>query len=322
MRIALVLGCSLSAALAAPESAKLPSDKQPSAKEIADSRKAFEEKLKPQRGDVSLRDGLAKLHVPGNYVFYPPESASAILVDAWGNPPESAAKVLGMLFPAEPSPLAPDSWGIVITFDEDGYVKDDDAEKMDYSALLKQMQKDTEDANKERKEAGYGEVHLLGWAAQPRYDKASYKLYWAKELQFGDSPDHTLNYNIRALGRRGVLVLNAVSGKSQLATVEAAMPDVLKFVEFSDGHRYSDFVPSVDTVATYGIGALVAGKIVAKVGMLKWIVGLLIAGKKFAVLGVVALGGLIAKLYRRITGKAPVEEATPSPSEDTGISPQ
>jgi hypothetical protein len=38
---------------------------------------------------------------------------------------------------------------------------------------------------------------------------------------FGSEGDHTLNYNIRILGRRGVLVLNAVSGMKQLDAIRA-----------------------------------------------------------------------------------------------------
>ena len=53
----------------------------------------------------------------------------------------------------------------------------------------------------------------------PSYDAAAHKLYWAKELMFGTDMDHTLNYNIRVLGRRGVLVLNAVAEMKQLAVI-------------------------------------------------------------------------------------------------------
>ena len=64
-------------------------------------------------------------------------------------------------------------------------------------------------ANEEREKQGFERVTLIGWAEPPSYDAAAHKLYWAKELAFADNPDHTLNYNIRVLGRRGVLVLNA-----------------------------------------------------------------------------------------------------------------
>ena len=57
----------------------------------------------------------------------------------WGNPEESAEGVLGMLVPADISPLADSGWAVVITYDEDGYVDDKGAESIDYTALLKEM---------------------------------------------------------------------------------------------------------------------------------------------------------------------------------------
>jgi uncharacterized membrane-anchored protein len=35
-------------------------------------------------------------------------------------------------------------------------------------------------------------VTLGGWAEPPSYDKATHKMYWAKELAFGTG-EHTLN---------------------------------------------------------------------------------------------------------------------------------
>lgn len=122
------------------------------------------------------------------------------------------------------SPIAKGGWGVVITYEEDGYVKDDDASKINYGELLAEMQKEASEANEARKKEGYPAVEIVGWAAPPRYDESAKKRYWAKELKFGDSSENTLNYNIRALGRRGVLVLNAVAGKSQLGIVEQQMP--------------------------------------------------------------------------------------------------
>jgi uncharacterized membrane-anchored protein len=194
--------------------------------------------------------------------------------------------------------MAPDSWAVIMSFDEDGYVKDDDAEKIDYDDLLKDMQEGTEADNQERAKEGYPPLHLVGWAEKPRYDKAGNKLFWAKELRFGESEENTLNYNVRALGRRGVLVLNAVSGMGALDKVKVGMQALQPAVEFNEGHRYAEFDPKIDKVAAYGIAGLVAGTLLAKGGMLKVLIAALIAGKKFVIIGVVAIGALLAKFLR------------------------
>ena len=267
-------------------------------------------KLKFQNGEVKLKDGLATLKLPANFHYLDPDQTDTVLVKLWGNPPRQK-KTLGMLFPAEIGPADPESWGVVITYDEDGYVKDDEAASINYDDLLKEMKEGMRKGNQERIKQGYEAIELIGWAAPPRYDKAAHKLYWAKELSFGGGPEHTLNYDIRALGRRGVLSLNAVASIDQLQAIEKDMREVLSFVEFNEGHRYGDYVAGVDKVAAYGIGALIAGTVAAKAGLFKLLLGALIAGKKFVIIALAALAAFLKKLF---SGRRK-EETEPSAAE-------
>ncbi len=255
----------------------------------------FESQLKYERGQITLPGGIATLNVPDNFRYLSPEQADRLLVEAWGNPP--GTKTLGMLFPSEVSPLTDEGWGVVITFQDDGYVEDDDANKINYDELLTQMKEGTAAENKERKEKGYEAINLVGWAAHPHYDQATHKLYWAKELSFEGNPENTLNYDIRVLGRRGVLSFNAVASMDKLPAIESNMQEVLSFAEFNAGHRYADFSSGTDKVAAYGIGALIAGSVAAKAGLFKVALGLLIAAKKFLILGLVAVAAFVRKLF-------------------------
>lgn len=257
----------------------------------------FEAQLKYQQGQIVLQDGLATLQVPAEFRYLNSEQTEQVIV-AWGNPPDN--ETLGMILPADRGVLSDDGWAVIITYDADGYVKDDEAEKINYAELLQQMQEDVKASNVERVQHGYKNVELIGWATPPHYDQTTHKLYWAKELKFGDSPENTLNYNIRVLGRRGVLVLNAVSSMAQLPMIDKKMQEVLAFVDFNDGHRYTDFNPSVDKVAAYGLGALIAGKVAAKAGLFKVLLGFLLAAKKFVLLALIGLGVFFKKLYVKI----------------------
>jgi uncharacterized membrane-anchored protein len=251
--------------------------------------------LRFQRGEVVLKNGLATLKVPEGVEFLDGRDAHTVLVKLWGNPP--MPDPLGLLMPVNTGPLSPDSWAVIITYEEEGYVKDKDAEKIDYADLLKQMQKDTRAANTEREKQGYPSIDLVGWAAPPHYDKAAHKLYWAKQLKFGGGNEDTLNYNIRILGRRGVLVLNAVAAMAQLPEIEKNAPKILAAIDFNPGNRYADFSEaSGDKVASYGIAALVAGGVAAKLGLFKGLWVLLLGAKKFVIIGVVALTAFIRKL--------------------------
>ncbi len=224
------------------------------------------ESLDYQQGMITIGRGMAQLDVGENFYFLNAKDANYVLSTLWGNPP--SPDTLGMLFPAEYTPLDSDNWGIEIYFEDIGYVADDDAAGYDYAALLREMQSDTRAENGWRRDNGYPTIELVGWAAEPRYDQVGRQLYWAKELAFQGDETNTLNYNIRALGRKGVLNLNFIADIGALDEVEAALPSVLNMVTFTEGNRYADFNPSMDKVAAVGIGGLIAGKVLTKTGFL------------------------------------------------------
>ena len=273
-------------------------------------REAFNEKLPWQTGDVSVGDGAATLRMADDFRFLDAEQARHVLVDLWGNPPEAATGVLGMVFPAGSGPATKGGWGVVVTYDKDGWVSDEDAAQIDYDALLSNMKQGIAAANEERKKQGFHTIELLGWAEPPHYDAAAHKLYWAKRIAFEGADRETLNYNIRVLGRHGVLVLNAVSGADQLDAIKGDMERLLPLVDFNDGHRYADYVPGKDKAAEYGLAALIAGgaAVALKGGLLKWLIGGLIAFKKVIVVGAV---GAAAGVRRFFTGRSSSPQDTP-----------
>lgn len=248
---------------------------------------ALDASFEYQTGTIALGDGLATLNLPDSLRYMDPANAERLLVEGWGNP--SGSNTLGMIVPAGSSPLAAEGWGVVVSYDEEGYVSDEDADGIDYDTMLEEMQAATEEENAARAEQGFEQVELVGWAERPRYEKASHKLFWAKELAFEGSPTHTLNYGVRVLGRRGVLVLNAVASMDQLAMIQSEMPGVIAAAEFVEGNRYADYQPGTDPIAAYGLAALVAGGVAAKSGLLTKVVALVLAGKKLLIPALLAV---------------------------------
>lgn len=264
--------------------------------------------LRYRTGEIKLAGGLATLKLPDGYRYLDPEQSETVLTSFWGNPPGDLS--LGMIWAPGQDPLGAGSWAVIIRSEEDGYVKDDDAEKIDYDDLLKNMKKSTEERNAERVKQGYPAMHLVGWAEKPYYDKDAHKLHWAKEIRFEGSERNSLNYEIRILGRRGVLVLTAVATTDELQTVKAGMPAVLGAVEFDPGNRYSEFDPKIDKVATYGIAALVAGGVLAKVGFFKLLLVGLLAAKKFIVIGVLAVVAFFRRLFKGPPAQKEIADVT------------
>ena len=252
-----------------------------------------------QTGTMDLLDKLARLHVPEGYKFLDAEQSQYVLTELWGNPPDE--QTLGMLFPENTSPISEDfTYAIEISYVEDGYITDEDATALDYEGLLDEMRKDIREANEKRQSLGYTAVELEGWAAAPYYDQENKKLHWAKELSFAGDTEHTLNYNIRILGRKGFLMLNIIGDMSVLPQVQNDKDKILASVDFQDGYKYSDFNPRIDKVAAYGIGGLIAGKMLVKAGLFA---GLL----KFWKLIIAGIAGLLIFLKKKILGTSAAE---------------
>ena len=87
--------------------------------------------------------------------------------------------------------------------------------------------------------------------------------------------------------------MNFVAGMDDLPTIKGVIPAVMAMPEFEQGFRYADFVPGTDKVAAYGIGGLIAGKVLAKAGALAVALAFL---KKGWILIIVAGGWLLKQL--------------------------
>jgi uncharacterized membrane-anchored protein len=280
------------------------------AKEPGDTAQMIENELKRldsiensfnyKTGKIEIGSGIATINVPSTFKYLGPSEAKYVIEDLWGNPKSSDAP-LGMIFPANTHPTYGGGYAFIIQFENIGYVKDADADKINYDDLLKDLKESSVKENEERKKQNVFTMDLLGWAAKPYYDKNKKVLHWAKEYSIPGAEQHTLNYDIRILGRKGVLTLQAVSGMDQLDSVNNHIGDVLGMVNFKEGNRYGDFDSKTDEVAAWTIGGLVAGKVLAKVGFFAIIMKFL----KFIIIGIALAGGAIWKF---ITGKKKKQE--------------
>lgn len=248
-----------------------------------------------QSGAIPIADGVATVNIPTGFKFLDAAQSRSVLVDVWGNPPDAAEGVYGMIF-KEGSGVFADTYTFVIEYDPMGYVSDEDADDIDYDELLTELQNDSRAANEQRRAMGYDGLELVGWASPPYYDKDRKVLHWAKELHADSAEVNTLNYNVRVLGRKGVLILNAIGSMEQLPGVKEGIPAVLSMATFNEGYTYGEFDSNVDEVAAWTVGGLIAGKVLAKAGILALIL-------KNIKLVIIALGAAGAAAWKFIGGR-------------------
>lgn len=263
---------------------------------------AFLKELHPQTGDVRIPEAKAVLHLGERYYFLPPAEAKRVLVEAWGNPPSQGDGVLGLV--VEQGRNVFDSpWAAVITYEDTGHVSDSKAKEEDYATVLKDMQESQEAANPEREKAGYPAMHLAGWAQPPSYDAASHSLIWARELQVAGQGTNALNYDVRLLGRTGVLSLNMLSEMPLLGDVRTAAGDFGKAVTFEPGASYADFNASTDKAAEYGLAGLVAGGVAVAAAKKLGFLALILKFGKVILIGIAAAGAAVVGFFRKLFGR-------------------
>lgn len=285
--------------------------------------------VKPHTGSVPLPQAAATLDLGNEYYFLDAADTRRVLIEAWGNPPSSVDGVLGMVLPTGKTFLD-ETWGAVVTYVNDGYVSDNDAKDIDYQALLEELREGEDADNDARQRAGFSTVHLVGWAQKPSYNATNHTLIWAKELAFGDEASRTLNYDVRVLGRRGVLSLNIVDSMENLDSVGASAEKLRSTATFNPGSRYTDYQPGVDQKAAYGIAGLVAGGAAVAVAKKAGLIGiLLLILKKGGVFLFAGIAAAFTWIKKRFTGKAggefgskhsePAAEATPASEESSNF---
>lgn len=210
--------------------------------------------------------------------------------------------LLGLIVSSDPDA----DYLVTVRYDEDGYVKDDDA--IDAKGLLDDIQKGEPEYNEERKQRGFPPLHALGWSEDPRYDKKNHEVVWA--LLLTSEGEQTVNLNTRVLGRRGYVSVNLMSSPQDLPKYRSDGLGLVEATTFVGGSRYEDFDSSKDKVAEYGLAGLILGGIgvgvavkAAKVGLLaafwKPILAFFLAAKKLVIAFFVGAAALVKKLFGR-----------------------
>src|SRR6266849_3364148 len=249
---------------------------------------------------VGKLGSLAEINVPEGYRFAGADGTRKFL-ELTQNPPSGAE--LGVIIPERKENQASN---------ESGYVKDDDRDKLDAGNLLKELQTNTEEGNKERAKRGWPAYSIDGWYKPPYYEVSTKNLTWATRghaLENGKD-ENSVNYSVRILGRRGTMDVDLVLGPDVVSNVLPRFVDVLGGFSFNSGHSYAEFRPG-DKVAEYGLAALVAGGAAA----VAFKTGLLAKFWKLIVAMFVALSAMLKRLVnyikRVLSGKASEETTQP-----------
>jgi uncharacterized membrane-anchored protein len=267
---------------------------------------------------VILGDKLAAVDLPQDYLFLNKDDSAALLKRAG----ESSAGVLGIIIPKQKEDR---TFNVVCRFEDMGYVRDTDADKLDADEILKQTQEDTKAQNDDRRLHGFPPYYIGGWAEKPHYDKASHQVIWAitvKDQDTSAAPVACINYNTRILGRAGVLSMNLVTDPDKLDVNKGKVAAILKATFFTKGQTYADYQPGKDKDSGLGLAGLILGggavAAAAKLGIFgglwKFAIAIVLVLKKFAIVAVVAAAVFLSRLFGK--KKAPDTSVTKGASNE------
>lgn len=242
-------------------------------------------------GDFELGRGVATVSLGEGFVFAGAKDTREIM-ELMGNPPSGLEA--GLVMPADENR----NWFLIFEYNPVGYVSDDDSHAIDADAILKDIRRGTEQANKTRKKQGFPTLEVLGWYEDPSYDRNTHNLVWALEGR-DEGGESFVNYNTRLLGRKGFMSVTLVTDTQTLTMDKASVEAVLAGFSYNQGSRYMDFVPG-DEMAGYGVAALVAGGAgvaAAKLGLFAILGKFLAKMWKLVILGVAGIGAGIKRLF-------------------------
>ena len=232
----------------------------------------------------------SSFNIPKDFLFTDGNGARTLL-EAMGN--ITGGDEQGML-------LSDDrDWFVVFEFNDDGYVKDDDKDKLDADKMLQAITEGTRAANEERKRRGIPALNIVGWEQPPRYNESTHNLEWATRAE--SEGDISINYNTRLLGRHGITEVTLVCDPTVLAATLPQFQELLSSFSYRQGETYAEYRQG-DKVAQYGLAALVLGGAAAgaaKLGLFTWLLVFLKKGWKLVAVAIAAIAAGAAKLFGR-----------------------
>lgn len=237
----------------------------------------------------------AEIAIPEGYRFTDASGANKLLTFTQNVPGDSTQGV-----------IAPEdfSWWALFRFVEDGYVKDDDKDKLNPSKLLKDMQSGQKAANEYRKEQGLDELEITGWAQEPAYNTQTNNLEWGLHLLSSDG-GQSVNFETKLLGRKGYMEAVLVCGPEELPKVMPEFQKILEGYHYVPGEAYADYKPG-DKIAKYGLTALIAGggaAIAAKTGLLAALGKLIAKGGKAIFAAIAVAVAAVGRVFKRLFGR-------------------
>lgn len=268
------------------------------AHELPDERfmRKFEADLEYKYGFIDICDNKAVLKLSEGYRYLEGNNAKNVLEIVWGM--QSSKQMAGLILPPGIGPFSQDAWGFVVSFDESGHIQDTDSITLNKDILISKLRLDQETENKERQDKGHQTIQIVDWEMAPMYHIKSHTLSWALEYDFSNEIQHIVIFNIKKLGRTGILTLNAIIGKNVYESSRNSLIDALSFSEFNKDYKYDDFDKNGDPVSKSTLSDIVTGQEKNELSFRQRLIERILSARRFIILIIFASVYLLIRHLR------------------------
>jgi uncharacterized membrane-anchored protein len=220
---------------------------------------SIDQQLRFHTGKLKFTEQNIRITVPPNHYFVDGPQSRYILETLWGNAQDE--EVLGMIVRSDFSPNeTKGDYSFVVSYAPTGYISTPEKVDFDHHILLNKIQQQIHDNNTRRLEQGLNALQVERWVMVPFFDQYRKALYWATELKVNGSDESLINYNLRILGKDGVIKVNAVGTMDQLDGIKQILPYVLARTEFLEGYCYDDYNAATVVESDWKLEELIAGR--------------------------------------------------------------
>jgi uncharacterized membrane-anchored protein len=183
--------------------------------------------------------GVASLQIPRGFRFADARGAQTELGQMKSAVPQNLVGIL--------EPLSGDGY-VLLGFAPIGYVKEDEASRLDADVILKTAWSRIQRQNRDRVQQGLPAILAMDWEMKPAYNASEHTWEWALRSETQD--EKVISHTVRLMGRRGVLDVTAVhSDKSLQASIP--LKELAQDVAFRQGESYASY-QSGDKLAAAG----------------------------------------------------------------------
>lgn len=256
----------------------------------------FEASLDYKNGTVSISENRATLRLMDGYRFLDSRDAKKILLGLWGQP--SPKNTDGIILAPGIGPFSDDTWAFGLSFDATGHIIDIGDTGIDSEVIMAKLKNNLVNENRKRQNEDLQTIEILDWEIKPIYDKTHRCLYWAIKYSFSNEIQNEIIYNIKMLGRNGVLSISTQVREKLSDQLNNHMKNVIRFAEFNPGQEYDAFDGKKETPSESKLSDLITGAKAKEETLQEKITNGLASYRRFLILIIFASLYLITKHFR------------------------